>query len=122
MDADLEFSLPLPAGSGKAYAERCRELTVNVLGSLLPRERGRWPTTDKIRCQLLVYSVERIDKPLREYVQPTVEMLTSILWPWLANPLILVEQVNGEGIDQRILVRIVRRKLVAASAGEHYEW
>lgn len=125
--SDLEFSLPLPPeGNGEReafYLNTCRVRALSSIEQLLPRSRQRWPTEDKVRCDVVIFITVRVDKPL-EYLRKIINEIGGVLWGKESQPLIIVDQVIGtqDEISPRILVKVTRRKFVSEGAGRHYEW
>lgn len=125
--SDLEFSLPLPPeGNGEReafYLSTCRDRTRGSINQLLPRMRRRWPTEEKVRCDVIIFTTAKVEKPL-EYLAKAFAAIGGVLWGKESQPLITVDQVIGtqDEISPRILVKVTRRKLVSEGAGRHYEW
>jgi len=110
--SDLEFSLPLPPeGNGEReafYLNLCRDRTRGSINQLLPRIRRRWPTEEKVRCDVVIFTTVKIEKPL-EYLRKTLEAI-GVLWGKESQPLITIDQVIGtaDEVSPRILVKIGR--------------
>ena len=123
--ADLEFSLPLPpeAGDRQAYGNTCRDRAWSAVGGLQPRSRLRWPTQDKVKVEINLYTDVEREHPTT-YLAPAIDAIGGVLWhPKKTLPLIIVTQiVVDEKKDARLLVKVTRRKLVSEGAGKHYEW
>jgi len=123
--ADLEFSLPLPPDNGNraAYMNTCRDRAWSAVGGLQPRSRRRWPTEDKVKVEVILYTDIERENALK-YVTPATDAIGGVLWhPKKTLPLIIVTQIIvGDKKDARLLVKVTRRKLVSEGAGKHYEW
>jgi hypothetical protein len=123
--ADLEVTLPLPPGNHfreSFYLNRCRDLAWGAVGELPVLQRKCWPTQEKVRCEILLYTKEKLEK-VNELLQPVIDAIGQVLWnSKTALPLIQILQVVNEEKEQA-LFRITYRKLISVAGNvKHYEW
>jgi hypothetical protein len=122
--ADIEFAVPLPPGDEsqqRSFLNLCGDKAWEAVGKLLPRTRRRWPTQEKIRCEVTLYTALLKSHP-DKFMSPIVNAIGGVLWhPKTSFPLVIVQQEISE--SERIVVKVTKRKLVSEDgAGKHYEW
>ncbi len=121
--ADLTFTLSLPSAVLEPrYMNECRDRAWESVKYAGPKERGNWPTKDKVRCVFKVYTD---DPEANTYIKlkPILGAIGGVLWQEkLSQPLFIIEQYALDGKGKRIVVEVTRRKLLEAGCARHYEW
>lgn len=122
--ADIQFDLPLPVelGEGKVhYLNSCRSKAWVSATSLPHIEARAWPTSDKVKCEVLVYTR---GGPLKDktIIYEVIDHIGDVLWNKKKSmPLILIQEMVATDKDS-LEIRITRRKLISdTGAGKHYQ-
>lgn len=122
---DIQFTLPLPIDLGKnkvLYLNSCRSSAWDRVSKLPLCEAREWPTQEKVRCEILVYTKGESLKD-KAILYEMVDHIGDVLWNKKKNaPLVLIQELVAADKDI-IEVKITRRKLISEKGpGKHYQY
>lgn len=117
--SDIEFSLPLPVNLNPSELNAIRSKAWGAVSTLSRMEIREWPTKDKVRIEFDIYTASPLFNK-QKVLSDITESIGSVLWS-SKSPLVLSKELIVDN-DNRIVVRVFRRKLISTGAGNHYSW